>query len=142
MPNAAAHILLWGSPIILTLACAGCGIFLSLIKSGFGGSSKSNAPVVIAAIVLWLLHAGYILGPWLWAKQRIVLGLGLMIPIAALMMLAIIVFGGRIASDPTGPRGEDNHMNLFFVVLVVAIVVYGGPVIAMLAAKPDAPSGF
>lgn len=137
MSKPIALILLWSSPVIITLACAACGVFLGFIRNGFG-PSRSSGPIVLASLLLWLLHAGYLLGPWLWSHQRPILAIALMMPVAVFVILMIIVFGGRLASNPTGPRGEDNHMGLFFAVLIAALVVYSGPIIAMLAARPAA----
>ena len=139
MSKPIALILLWGSPLIITLACAACGVFMGFIRNGFA-SSKSSGPIILASVLLWLLHAGYLLGPWLWSRQRPILAIGLMMPVAVFVILMIIIFGGRLASNPTGPRGDDNHLPLFFVILGAAMIVYSGPIIAMLAAHPTTPT--
>lgn len=125
-----AMAVLWGAPVVQVLACIGLGVFVFYVGRGLG-STRSAAPLVAAVGVLVAMHAGYLLGPWLWAADRRVLAACLMVPVAVLMMAVVLVYGSRVAGDEEHGRG-----GLMLVGgLVAMLVVYGGPILVMAVSQ-------
>lgn len=81
-----------------------------------------------AGILLWrnpLLQAALLLGAW-WVCERLVHGFGLPVPgsILALALLLCLLLGGqvRLGSVRRGANGLLDHMVLFFVPAVMALM--------------------
>ncbi len=116
---------LWASPLIITLGV------LALVVLSLRGRRNigSRGSTLVSMSVVWLLHAGYLLGPWLAAGHR-GLALALMIPIAVLFFL-----GGAIVSLAAGIVADCLHhwlpALLGLLLLVLALVAYAGPIAAL-----------
>lgn len=125
--------ILYGSPLVLTVALGIVGFGIHAVGRGFG-STRSSAPIVIAAAVVWLLHAGFILGPWLYLHQRQGLALWLMIPVA----IAGVTVAVLIAKQLT--PADSNSINAKFIMFsalwaLVVLLGYLAPVAVMLAPR-------
>jgi hypothetical protein len=132
MSNGVALGILWTCAALLTAGCAGMGVLLNIARAGFA-AHKPGTPIVIFTIVVWLLHLGYLLGPWLWQRQSHGLAMGLMIPAAALCGGGGLIALMRIsASEMDGRPGRP----LGLIVLLVAaagLFAYAAPIVVMLA---------
>ncbi len=130
MSRVFAYIFLSLSPVIVTVAVGIVGVGIHAVGRGFG-STRSHAPVAIAAIIVWLLHAGFLLGPWLYANDRRTLAAWLMLPVAVLGTLALILAAKQLL--PSHPE-DYTPSTLVCTVLWAMGVVFGYivPVIVML----------
>jgi len=127
------NFILIASPILLTIALGVVAFGIQAVGRGFG-SIKGPTPIVVAAIFVWLLHAGYILGPWLFHHERRTLALWLMVPMAVFgLVFALFV---AIQLIP----GNTHAMNGMFLVhacvwTLTTLFGYLGPIIVMLVGK-------
>ncbi len=130
MSRVLSSILLYLSPVIITVAVAIVGFGLHAVGRGFG-STRSHAPILIAAVVVWLLHAGFLLGPWLYAHDRRTLAAWLMLPVAVLGTV-----GAILAAKQLLPSHPDNYTPITIVctlLWVLAVVLgYFAPLFVML----------
>lgn len=119
---------LWTSPLLITIGVAAF-IALSLRGRKEIGSAASTYG---SMAVVWALHAGYLLAPWLVASGHHTVALSLMIPIGSLFFL-----GGGVLAFVTGIMGDCLHhwipATLGLILLLLAVVAYAGPVVALLA---------
>ncbi|HEX7896645.1 MAG TPA: hypothetical protein VF950_02725 [Planctomycetota bacterium] len=118
---------LWGSPLLIT---AGVVVFFGLSLCG-PRSTSTKASVFGSMAVVWALHAGYLLAPWLAAGGRPGLALALMIPVGAIFFL-----GGTGLALVTGIIADClRHWlpaTLGVFLLLLAALTYAGPVVALL----------
>ena len=125
-----AAAVIWASPILLTLGVAG---FLALSLRGRRSYGSRSSSFVSMGLV-WLFHAGYLLGPWLISSGRSGLALWLMIPAGVLFFV-----GGVVVAVATGIVGDCLHHPLpataAFVLFLLALVAYVGPVVVLVAAR-------
>lgn len=125
-----AAAVLWISPVLLTLGVLG---FLALSLRGRRGYGSRSSSVASMGMI-WLLHAGYLLGPWLVSTQRSGLALWLMIPAGVFFFV-----GGTVVAVATGIVGDCLHHPLpataAFVLFLLALVAYAGPVVVLLSAR-------
>jgi hypothetical protein len=119
---------LWASPLIITAAVLA---FIVLSLRGHKNIGSRSSTFVSMAVV-WLLHAGYLLGPWLVASGHARVALGLMIPVGLLFFL-----GGALVAVATGIVADCLHhwlpTLLGLAAFALALVAYAGPVLALLA---------
>jgi hypothetical protein len=119
---------LWTSPLLIT---AGVLAFTALSLRG-RRDIGSRASTFGSMAVVWGLHAGYLLAPWLAAGGRPGLALSLMIPVGSLFFL-----GGAVLAVVTGIVGDCLHhwlpTTIGLVLLLLILVAYAGPVVALLA---------
>lgn len=128
------QIVLYGSPVCITIALSIVAFAIHAIGRGFGGT-KSAVPIVLAAFVVWLLHAGYLLGPWLYNHQRQTTALWLMVPVAIIGILVALLIANQLVPDD---RANDNGVFLLCCTAWTAAVLFGyvGPIIVMLVEPP------
>ena len=117
---------LWASPLIITL-----GVLAFIILSLRGRRNiGSRTSTLVSMAVIWLMHAGYLMGPWLVAGGHRGLALGLMIPIAAIFFL-----GGAIVALAAGIVADCLHhwlpALLGLLLLSLCLIAYAGPVAAL-----------
>lgn len=127
-------IVLYTSSLVLTIGLCIVAYGIHAVGRGFG-SMKSSTPLVIAATIVWLLHAGYLLGPWLYQTQRHTTALWLMIPIA----LAGIAIAVLIAKQliPGNTEAMNGKFVLCCVLWTLAVIVgYIAPIVVMLTRRP------
>lgn len=130
MPKALPLIILFVSPVVLTVALAIVAFGIHAVGRGFG-SMRSPAPIVGAAIVVWLLHAGYLIGPWLYHHQRQTLALGLMIPMAILGLLVAAFIAKELV--PENRDAMDGKFALYCTAWVIALAAgYIAPIAVMM----------
>lgn len=134
MPRLPAMIILSVSPLILTIALCIVAYGINAVGRAFG-NTKSPSPVVIAAVFVWLLHAGFLLGPWLYHAQRQALALWLMIPVAIIGIITAILIAKQIVP------GNADAINGKFVVCCILwtlAVIFGylAPLAVMLSGPP------
>ena len=119
---------LWGSPLLITV---GVMIFFGLSLCGPRSTSTKTSAFGSMAVV-WALHAGYLLAPWLAAGGHPGLALSLMIPAGALFF-----FGGTFLAVATGIVSDCLYhwlpATLGLILLLLGALVYAGPVVALLA---------
>ena len=119
--------MLWASPIIITL---GVAAFIALSLRG-RTNIGSRSSTFLSMAVVWLLHAGYLLAPWLVSEGHARVALWLMIPIGALFF-----GGGSLVALATGIVADCLHhwlpSLLGLLAFVLALVAYAGPVAALL----------
>lgn len=134
MARILTQIVLYGSPICLTIALGIVGFGIHAIGRGFG-STKSSAPIVIAVFIVWLLHAGYTLGPWLYQQQRHATALWLMIPMAIIGIIVALLIANQLVPDN---RANDNGVFILCCTAWTAAVLFGyiAPIIVMAIGKP------
>lgn len=129
---------LYLSPVVLTVALGIVAFGIHAVGRGFG-SSKSPAPIIIAAFIVWALHAGYLAGPWLYEHNRRGLALGLMVPIAlAGIALAVLIARQLIPENTEAMNGRFVACCIGWVLALV--VGYIAPIAVMLipASSPTA----
>ena len=130
MSRVLASIFLYLSPVIITVAVGIVGVGMHAIGRGFG-STRSHAPIAIAAVIVWLLHGGFLLAPWFYATDRRTLAAWLMLPVAVLGTVASI--SGAKQLLPSHPD-DYTPATLVCTVLWALAVIFGYivPVIVML----------
>lgn len=138
MTRVLTNIVLYGSPVCLTIALSIVAFGIHAIGRGFG-STKSSAPIVIAAFVVWLLHAGYLLGPWLYHSNRQSTALWLMIPMAVVGVIIAVLVANQLIPDD---RANDNAVFILCCTAWTAAILFGyiAPIIVMLIPGPHAVS--
>ena len=117
---------LWASPLIITL-----GVLAFVVLSLRGRRNiGSRTSTLVSMSVVWLLHAGYLMGPWLVAGGHRGLALGLMIPVGVLFFL-----GGAIVSLAAGIVADCLHhwlpTLLGLLLLALCLIAYAGPIAAL-----------
>lgn len=134
MPRTLSLIVLILAPIMLTIAIVVVGMGINAVGRGFG-STKSSAPIVVAAMIFWLLHSGYLLGPWLYAAERRTLALWLMVPIALVgLAFAVFVFAELL---PGNLHAAEGRVLLGSVVWGLGVLfAYLSPIVVMLIGEP------
>lgn len=130
MARAVSYIFLYLSPVIVTVAIAIVAFGIHAVGRGFG-STRSHTPILVAAVFLWLLHAGFLLGPWLYAHDRRTLAAWLMLPIAI-----VGTVGSILAAKQLLPSHPDDYTPATVVCTVtwaLAVVLgYYAPLFVML----------
>lgn len=138
MSRVIAFIILWISPVIITVAIGVVAFGMHAIGRGFG-STRSHAPIAVAAVLVWLLHAGFLLGPWFYAHDRRTLAAWLMLPVAVLGTIACILAAQQIL-----PSHPDDYTPATLVCTLVwtLVVIFGyiAPLIVMLLEPRGAPA--
>jgi hypothetical protein len=118
---------LWTSPLLITV---GIVVFFGLSLCG-PRSTSTKAGTFGSMVVVWGLHAGYLLAPWLAAGGRPGLALSLMIPAGSIFFL-----GGTALAVATGIVADCLHhwlpATLGLLLLLLAGLAYAGPVVALL----------
>lgn len=138
MPRVPSLIVLYASPLVLTLALVLVAFGIHAIGRGFG-STRSPGALILGAALVWLLHAGYLAGPWLFNHQRQLTAICLMIPIA----IAGILFTLAVARQLLPSGGETFNPKLALVCLgsIAAVLVsYAAPITVMVISKAHAES--
>lgn len=141
MPRSLSFIILIAAPLILTVSLVIVGIGAHAVGLGLG-STTSSASVVLAGLVFWLLHAGYLLAPWLFASERRSVALWLMVPIGLVGLGVATVLYSKLLPD---------HLLALEGPLFVGSIVWGtgvlfaylAPIVVMLigeAPSESAPS--
>lgn len=119
---------LWASPVLITI---GVAAFIALSLRGRKEIGSRGSTYGSMAVV-WGLHAGYLLAPWLTAGGHAGLALWLMIPVGSIFFL-----GGGLLAFVTGIVGDCLHhwipATFGLILLLLAVVAYAGPVVALLA---------
>jgi hypothetical protein len=136
MPSWISISILWLSPAAITAACVACGLFANAMRQGFG-PHKPAAPIILATLILWLLHAGYLLAPWLYSTDRRVLAFWLMIPAAVAALGLGIFLSTQFAFASGGPEGDRTHGTLFLLGFLAAILVYTGPIVVVASSGAE-----
>lgn len=131
MGRALSILVLVASPLVISAGLVLLGLFIHGVGRAFG-SNKPPTPVVLAMLGVALLHAGYYLGPWLWASGRSTLALWLMVPVAAVAALAGLVVLVRIL-----PAASESASNVrwFYAMLggmTVVAMAYVAPIAVMI----------
>jgi hypothetical protein len=131
MARALTILALVASPIVLSAGLVLLGMFIHGVGRAFG-SQKPPTPVVFAMLGLAVLHAGYYLGPVLWAQGRASLALWLMTPVAVVAALAGLVVFVRIL--PAASESSSNVQWFYGMLagLVVAAAAYATPIVIMV----------
>jgi len=130
MPRSVALVVLYASPIILTVMLCIVAFGIHAVGRGFG-SSRSPAPIIIVAAVLWLLHAGYIAGPWLYQHHRHAMALWLMVPFALAGVLAAVFIAKQIIPENSGAM--DGKFVVYCSLWTLAVVGgYLAPIVVMI----------
>lgn len=138
MSRVFAYIFLSLSPLIITVAVGIVGVGIHAIGRGFG-STRSHAPILVAAIIVWLLHAGFLLGPWLYAHDRRTLAAWLMLPVAVLGTIACILAAKQIL--PSHPDDYTPATVICCIAWTLAVILgYIAPIIVMLIQPRIAPA--
>ncbi len=127
------NVILIASPILLTIALGVVAFGIQAVGRGLG-NFKGPGPVVATAIVVWILHAGYILGPWLFHHERRATALWLMVPMAVLGLVFALYLAIQLIP------GNTHAMNGMFLVhacvwTLAMLFGYLGPIIVMLVGK-------
>lgn len=94
-------------PLISMIMAAGAFVsFLSSWRRSFGAQSGVTSGAVVMFAVAALLHAGYILAPFLFAQSRSSLALKLTLPLAAIATIAIVGFLIAASTSLRADAGE------------------------------------
>lgn len=130
MLKALPLIILSISPVTISVMLGIVAFGIHAIGRGFGGE-KSPAPVVITAVIVWLLHAGYLIGPWLYMHQRQTLALILMIPLAIVGLVAAALITKQLV--PENREAMGGKFMLYFLMWMFALLMgYIAPIVVML----------
>ncbi len=124
------------SPIVLTIAIALLGIGINLVgrTAGSMGSSKAPTAIVVAAVLIWLLHTGYVLGSWFYLAERHLLAILLMAPIAFVGASCVaFVFARIILPNPEASGG--NLLTLGLIGAIAVLLAYLAPIVVLLLAR-------
>lgn len=123
---------LWGSPVMITVAVALVCWWLQTVRANFGAMrSTAGITLLIGAGVL-VLHSGYFLapfaegrgvGPELWSL--VLMAPGMLAGLALGIALLATGVGAELAQKIGGPAGVAAG-------LVIGLVVYAGPPVVLL----------
>lgn len=121
---------LWGSPVVITLAAVAVGWWLQTVRANFGAMRSTAELTVLAGAIALALHAGYFLAPFAQSRGGELLAVGLMAPgaLAALLMAGMVVASGAAADLGVRPGGAV----VMAAAAVVGLVVYAGPAVVVL----------
>lgn len=123
------------SALLITAGIVAFASFVNAVRVGFG-RKRPGWPIVVAAFGLWLLHAGYLLAPWLWREGRTTLGLWLILPVAFLALLLWLFLAQRFLLAPPSPNRDKRVRLLWALGLLSGLFAYGAvPVIFLNAGE-------
>lgn len=135
-----ALALLWISPLLITMGCIAGGIWLEKVRQ----QRRLQQPrwqVVALASFVWAMHAGYLLGPWLWSSQRGGFAFLLMLPLAVPILGAAAFVAQR---SPVPPRwatsGAPKSPSLRNATAGTLVLAYAVPMLVVFAAAPRPPA--
>lgn len=137
MARPVALLILYASPIILTVMLCIVAFGVHAVGRGFG-SSRSPAPIIILAGLAWLLHAGYLAGPWLYQRQRYASALWLMVPIAFAGMLVAAFIAKQLI--PENRSTLDGKFVVYCSLWTLGVMGgYVAPIVVMIIPAAHSP---
>lgn len=127
--------LLWIAPLIQTLATVSILVVATSIRRNLGAQNTDVGALALFGIVALLLHTGYFLAPHWWASGRHLLGAATMLPVALLVLAALVV----VVTQTGVVRGLSRSTRGRRVAAIAAggalVLAYVGPIVLMLAAS-------
>jgi hypothetical protein len=128
-------LILWLAPVIQTAAALGLLALAAAFRRNLGPHRRNTGPFIAAGSLMLLLHAGYFLAPMWWNSGRCLLGAATMLPIALLVLGALVVAATQTELLRDVARWELPQRLAVIAGAGVLVLAYLGPLVLMLAAS-------
>jgi hypothetical protein len=127
--------ILWVAPFIQTLATVGVLILASSFRKGLGAQTSNTGFLAGFGAVMLVLHMGYFLAPHWWTTGRHLLGVATMLPVALLVLAALVTVSTQTDIVAALARGAVPMRIAAFAGTGALVLAYVGPIVLLLAAS-------
>ncbi len=122
---------LWVSPLVIGGAIFAACWMINVLRVGFAGN-RNPSPVIAFGLLLFALHAGYVLAPWLYTADRRGTALCLMVPVALGAFVLGMFFASRVDVLEAFPSAGVPRMLAIGMAALCLIGAYAAPVVIMM----------
>ncbi|HLO40911.1 MAG TPA: hypothetical protein VK176_07800 [Phycisphaerales bacterium] len=133
MQRTISIVILYAAPVVLTIGVCILAMLIHLLLKGFG-SHRGAGPLVLAGIGVWVLHMGYVLGPWLYGHERQGLALVLMLPVALAGGTCAMWLTSRLVPE-NGGAGDGWFAACCVLWMVSMLGAYIAPIVVMVLSR-------